>query len=238
VATNTEPFIGHSSGERKHPLSQPSTSKPEPKIRLLLLHARVLFRMSLAHLLAEDFDLSAECANTHEALEIIARSVAGERLPDLILFDFGVCQELIPAVRAAGYQGKLLAIVDEIDPAACARALGLGLSGVVRVADPPARLVQAIRIVNDGGSWVDQSVIQLLAGRYPAHEDLRLDALGEREQAVLRGILGGMSNRKIAEQIGVSEGTVKATLQQLFDRTGVRTRSQLVRIMLAGPGVH
>ena len=65
-------------------------------------------------------------------------------------------------------------------------------------------------------------MIQLLADRYPYHEDLRLDGLAAREQSVLRGILSGLSNRKIADQIGVSEGTVKATLQQLFKKTGVR----------------
>ena len=46
---------------------------------------------------------------------------------------------------------------------------------------------------------------------------MRLDALAEREQAVLRGILSGLSNRKIADRIGASEASVKGTLQQLFN---------------------
>jgi two-component system, NarL family, nitrate/nitrite response regulator NarL len=89
-------------------------------------------------------------------------------------------------------------------------------------------------MVANGESWVDRKVIQLLADRYPQHEELHLDGLAEREQAVLRGILSGLTNRKIADQIGLSEATVKATLQNLFHKTGVRTRSQLVRIMLDG----
>jgi DNA-binding NarL/FixJ family response regulator len=60
------------------------------------------------------------------------------------------------------------------------------------------------------------------------------DALTEREHKVLLGVLGGFTNRKIGDQIGVSEGSVKASLQQLFSRTGVRTRSQLVRMALEG----
>jgi DNA-binding NarL/FixJ family response regulator len=44
----------------------------------------------------------------------------------------------------------------------------------------------------------------------------------------------GLTNKEIASQIGVSEGAVKATLQQLFQKTNVRTRSQLVRIALEG----
>ncbi len=90
-------------------------------------------------------------------------------------------------------------------------------------------------MVAGGEVWVDRKVIQLLAERYPQHEDFRLDDLAERERAVLRGILSGLTNRKIADQIGLSEATVKATVQNLFHKTGVRTRSQLVRIMLDGP---
>jgi DNA-binding NarL/FixJ family response regulator len=201
----------------------------------MLLHTQVLFRTSLARLLAteRDFELVAECANVAEALQSLA-----DTKPDIILFDFGIWQDLIPASRDAGYQGKFLAIAEEIDTVQCVRALGRGVSGVVLACDSPDRLIQAIHVVMSGAVWVDQSTIQHLTDRYPYYEDLRLDGLAEREQAVLKGILGGLSNRRIAAQIGASESTVKATLRQLFDKTGVRTRSQLVRIMLAEEAVH
>ena len=77
--------------------------------------------------------------------------------------------------------------------------------------------------------WIE--VIQQLAERYPQYEELRLDAFAAREQAVLRGILEGLTNREIADRIGASESTVKAILQQLFEKTRVRTRSQLVRML-------
>lgn len=199
----------------------------------MLLHARVLFRTSLARLLETepDFELVAECANTAEALESLAES-----RPDVILFDFEIWPELVSGVCDAGYQGKFLGISEEIDAAHCARALSRGLSGVFLGSDSPAKLMQAIRLVASGEIWLDRKVVQLLADRYPHHEDLCFDALAERERAVLRGILDGLTNRKIADQLGVSEATVKATLQQLFDKTGVRTRSQLVKIMLAHEG--
>jgi DNA-binding NarL/FixJ family response regulator len=197
----------------------------------MLLHGRVLFRTSLARLLAteRDFDLVAECANAVEALESLQ-----DARPDVVLLDFGIWQDFIDEARDAGYQGKFLAIAEEIDAAPCARALSHGVSGVFLGSDSPARLVQAIRLVASGEAWVDRRVIQLLADRYPQHEDLRLNSLEERERAVLRGVLDGSTNREIANQIGTSEATVKATLQHLFDKTGVRTRSQLVRIMLDG----
>ena len=81
---------------------------------------------------------------------------------------------------------------------------------------------------------MDQKVIQLIADRYPQREDQCLGSLTKREQTVLRGLLDGLTNKKIGRQIGVSESAIKATLQQLFDKAGVRTRSQLVRAALNG----
>jgi DNA-binding NarL/FixJ family response regulator len=58
------------------------------------------------------------------------------------------------------------------------------------------------------------------------------DQLTERQQRVLRGVFEGLTNKEIAVHLGVSESAVKATLQQLFRKTSVRTRAQLVRIVM------
>lgn len=94
--------------------------------------------------------------------------------------------------------------------------------------------MQAIRLVASGEASVDQRVIQLIADRYPQHEDQCLGSLTKREQTVLKALLNGLTNKKIGRQVGVSESAIKATLQQLFDKAGVRTRSQLVRAALDG----
>jgi len=57
-------------------------------------------------------------------------------------------------------------------------------------------------------------------------------ALNNRESDVLRLLVQGLSNKELASRLDVSESVVKNTLQQLFAKTGVRTRSQLVRIAL------
>jgi DNA-binding NarL/FixJ family response regulator len=58
--------------------------------------------------------------------------------------------------------------------------------------------------------------------------------LTERQQRVLSGIFEGLTNKEIGVLVGVSESSVKATLQQLFRKNRVRTRAQLVRIALEG----
>ena len=81
--------------------------------------------------------------------------------------------------------------------------------------------------------WVDPKVIQSLAEGVQHNDEPSIrKPLTEREQDVLRGIFEGLSNKEIAAQLSVSEGSVKAALQQLFEKTRVRTRSQLVRIAL------
>jgi DNA-binding NarL/FixJ family response regulator len=58
------------------------------------------------------------------------------------------------------------------------------------------------------------------------------NGLTDREEKVLLGILGGLTNRKIGDNIGVPESAVKGIVQQLFRKAGVRKRGQLVRVAL------
>jgi two-component system nitrate/nitrite response regulator NarL len=204
----------------------------EQPIRLVLLDDNVLFRESLARLLAaeRDLELVAQCAMPPEALSVIATIAA-----DVLLVRFAVAKEFIPCARKDGYQGKFLVIARHIDVRDTAAVLSRGASGIFLESDCPSRLIQAIRLIANGEVWVDQKVIALLAARFPLYEYRTWGALNEREQAVLNGVIEGLSNRKIGAQLGVSESTVKTTLQQLFGKAGVRTRSQLVRIVLEDP---
>jgi DNA-binding NarL/FixJ family response regulator len=61
--------------------------------------------------------------------------------------------------------------------------------------------------------------------------------LTPRQREVLRGVFEGHSNKQIAIRIGVSESAIKATLQQLFRKMGVRTRAQLVLVVIEGTPV-
>ncbi len=205
------------------------------RIRLVLLDDHLLLRESLAKLLAteNDFELVAECATSSEAL----KSIKGSGV-DVTLIDIGLAKDFISCARKARYSGKTLVIAREIDATGSAIVLKSGASGIFLDSDSSARLIQAIKLVANGEAWVDRKVIRLFAERYPRNDDgSSWGKLSEREQAVLNGIVDGMSNRKIGDKLGVSESTVKATLQRLFTKSGVRTRSQLVRVALEAPSV-
>ena len=212
----------------------------ESRIRLVLLHDQALFRAGLGRLLASEpgFEVVGECGSSAEALEILKASPV-----DVVLLDFDRATKdgdgFMPAARRNGYQGRFLIVAAAADARNSATAIKLGASGVFLKSEPPDRLVQAITLVANGAAWLDQSTIQLLADqsvdRFPQldHQGFA-NLLTDREQRVLLGILGGLTNKKIGENLGLSEGSVKASVQQLFYRTGVRTRSRLVRVALEG----
>lgn len=211
----------------------------ENRIRLVLLDDHVLFRASLARLLASEagFEVAGECGSTPEALEAVHASQV-----DVVLLDFNVgldhANDFISAARKAGYQGRFLIVAGSVEAERSAMALKLGVSGIFLKSEAPERLIQAIRVIASGAVWVDQKIIQALANQclsQPRRGDQKsVGVLDDREQRVLLGILGGLKNRKIAEGMGISESAVKNILQALFSRTGVRTRSQLVRLALEG----
>jgi DNA-binding NarL/FixJ family response regulator len=71
-----------------------------------------------------------------------------------------------------------------------------------------------------GKMWVGQKVIQLMADQVQQGEEVRPGPwLTESEQQMLQGVFEGLANKEIAARLGVTEGAVKASLQQLFQRT-------------------
>jgi DNA-binding NarL/FixJ family response regulator len=203
-------------------------------IRLLLLDDHVLFRESLSRLLGSEsgFEIAGECATCAQALEILR-----QKQVDVVLLDYDLdkdsSDDFMTAARAEGYQGKVLMVTAGMNAPETSAMLKAGASGVFLKHSSPGLLSMAIRLVAQGQMWVDQKVLQMLAeGVSDREEPMLQKLLTEREQQVLEGLFEGLTNKEIAAQLGVSESGVKATLQQLFQKTRVRTRSQLVRIAL------
>jgi DNA-binding NarL/FixJ family response regulator len=212
----------------------------EKRIRIVLLEDHGLFRTSLARFLASESGLEVvgECGTSGEALEVMNSSPVNVVL---LGFDLGLehANDFICSARKIGYQGTFLIVAGAADAESSATALHLGASGIFLKTDAPERLVQAIRLVVTGAIWVDPKIIQALADQCLSHPSRLLDqqsrsALEGREQKVLLGVLGGLKNKNIAKGMGISDSTVKNILQGLFNKTGVRTRSQLVRFALEG----
>jgi DNA-binding NarL/FixJ family response regulator len=207
-------------------LQRQAPTETHGRIRLVLVDDEVLLRTCLSRVFASEpeFELVGECAAGSDAVELLRSAAA-----DLALMDFDAFMS--DALRA-GCRGKFLVIAGAADARDYAHALKLGASGIFLKSESAPRLVHAARAVAHGEVWIDPHVIQLLADRVPLEGEPRSRSLTERERKVLDGIVGGLSNRKIGDSMGLSEGSVKGVVQQLFEKAGVRTRGQLVKIAM------
>ena len=204
------------------------------RTRLLLVDDHVLFREGLSRMLAAEpgFEIAGSCGTAAEALEVLRLTPV-----DIVLLDFDLGEDhgnqLISSVRRLGFKGKILMVTAGMSANESSVAIRLGASGIFLKQNSPATLTKAIRMVGSGEAWVDEKVMQLLAAAVDESDDQSSGrVLTTREQQVLQGVFEGLTNKEIAAQLSVTESAVKATLQQLFQKTGVRTRSQLVRIAL------
>lgn len=200
----------------------------------MLLDDHTLFRESLSRLLdtEPDFEMVAHCASSQEALAVLSGNTV-----DLVLLDYDLGEEnglqFIRKARAAGYKGRIFIVTAGMSDADSVRALGHGVCGIFLKHSSPALLADAIRKVIAGETWVDQRCIRALVEAVErTGEPEPRKPLTARERQVLQGVFEGLSNKEIAERVGISEASVKSALQQLFLKTSVRTRSQLVRVAL------
>ena len=217
------------------------TESAKTDISVLLIDELGLFRASLGRYLSSEpgFEVAGECGTVSEALDFLRG--ATERPINVVLLDFQLgaesAEDLISAAREAGYKGAFLIVTGSTDAQRSAVTLKLGSSGVFLKTEALSRLLQAIRLVAGGDIWIDRKVIDVLVEQAidrtpPTTLQVSGEAISEREQKVLLGVLGGLSNRRIGANLGISESSVKNVIQHLFTRTGVRTRSQLVRIAM------
>jgi DNA-binding NarL/FixJ family response regulator len=204
------------------------------RIRLLLLDDHILFREGLRRLLSSesDFETVAECGTPGEALDCLARSEV-----DIVLLDFDLEDDtgtrFISAAQRAGYQGRILMVTAGMNPLDISVARRLGISGVFLKHNSPTLLLEAIRVTARGGYWSDPPSGPANSEIVKARRGQDADAgLTPRERNVLRGVFEGQTNKEMAHEMGVSLSSVKATLQNLFEKMGVRTRGQLVRIAI------
>lgn len=207
----------------------------EQGIRVLLIDDHALFRESVSRLLLAEPGFSAvrTCSHVQEALSLIQSEVF-----DVVLLDYNLGGEhgmlFLDGARARRFNGHILMVTAGMRSPTVLQVLEWGISGIVLKQASPAELVEAIQKVMTGQTWLDwRAVRPLIEGVSRRAEEQRVQpSLTAREQSVLRAVFEGLSNKEIGTKLELSESGVKAVLHQLFAKTGVRTRGQLVRVTL------
>lgn len=210
-------------------------SGDQQEIRILLVDDHSLFRESLARLLDAEPDLRivGNSATAAQALAILDQ----ERV-DIVLLDYDLGEEqgfvFLECAKKQGFEGHVLMVTAGMSDVDAVHTFQSGAAGIFLKHSPPTQLVEAIHRVMRGEIWLEAKGVQsLIAGAQRKSEQQHTSrSFNTRERAVLNAVFEGCTNKEIATKLQISESSVKAVLQQLFEKTGVRTRSQLVRIAL------
>lgn len=195
-------------------------------IRVLIAEDQAMVAGALAALLdiERDIEVVGTAPNGREALDAVRKL-----RPDVLLTDIEMPEmtglELAAAVRAEGPHPRVVILTTFARPGYLRRALDAGAVGYILKDAPSSRLADAIRRVHSGGRVIDPELAAEAWGE--------ADPLTDRERQVLRLAGEGKSGPDIAEELHLSEGTVRNYLSEAINKVGGRNRVDAARIARA-----
>jgi two-component system nitrate/nitrite response regulator NarL len=199
-------------------------------IRLLLVDDHAMFRQGIVRLFEKEpqFKIAGQYATAAEALEKLSEGRA-----NMILLDVDLGSEravdFVLEVRKRGFKGKILVLTAGASPEEAVQLVRAGVAGILHKYHSSEELSKTIRRVAAGQVCLENDYMPSL---FRSVGPVVQPVLSERDRAVLRLVCQGFTNRQIGAELQISESASKSSLRQLFEKLGVRTRSQLVRVAL------
>lgn len=207
--------------------------------KVLVAEANRLRCESLQHALSQppySFVVSGAAGSAHDVVEAVERTPATVVLISASLSD-GPTAGLIASreIRHRFPALRTVLIGDGHSPQSIIEAFRAGVSGIIHSDEGLETLAKCIRAVAAGEVWADSGELRALvdavsATPWPAHltnargEEL----LSDRQRQLVDLVAAGMTNREMAEQLHLSEHTVKNYLFRIFDKLGVSSRAELI----------
>jgi DNA-binding NarL/FixJ family response regulator len=205
---------------------------PDITVRLALAddHPIVLDGLEGLFRLEPDFQVVARCINGEETLVAVR-----QHRPDILVLDLrmprGDGLEILRALRREKLPTKVVLLAAGLEEDEILEALQLGVRGVVLKELAPQLLVQCVRKVQAGEQWLEKQVssrvLEMLLRR-EAGVRAGSSVLTPREIEIVRMVASGLRNRELARRLGVTEGTVKIHLHNVYKKLKVQNRLELV----------
>ena len=196
-------------------------------IRILLIEDLAVVRDSLALALAMTGDMELRCCSSvKESIQMLQSS---SRRFDVVLLKQRIGDEKADELLSIANQnglGRVLIITPWLSDLEHRRLVSLRVAGIFGKQRPLADLIRAIRDVAAGQTWFD---------RPPSNGRGSNGALTGQERRAAELVLEGLVNKEIGGRMGISENCVKAVLRRVFQKKGVHSRGQLVRVLLESP---
>jgi DNA-binding NarL/FixJ family response regulator len=203
-------------------------------IRVLLVDDQELIRTGLRRILGPraGFEVVGECADGSEVDEAVTLHTPDVVIMDARMKDVGGA-EATRRLRARPGTPPVLILTTFDDDEVLSASLRAGASGFQLKDAPGEDLIRAARTVAEGGAWLDPTVTARVLTAYRSSattrgSTARVNILSERESEVLEHIGRGLSNTEIAEQLHISEVTVKSHVGHIFTKLDLRDRAAAI----------
>jgi two-component system nitrate/nitrite response regulator NarL len=202
-------------------------------IDIFLIDDHEMFRQGLVRLLEREpgVRIAGQSGSGLQAAAQLKQSGANMVLLDVDLGNERGLDFVIEA-RKRGFTGHILVVTAGLSGPEAVQLVQAGVSGILHKHQSAEALRDAIQRVVSGGVCLEDTYLPSLfrsLDRTKAHQQPQLLS---REKEILRFIFQGLTNKEISVRLASSEGAVKSALRQMFEKLGVRTRAQLVKIAL------
>jgi DNA-binding NarL/FixJ family response regulator len=197
--------------------------------RILIVDDHTLFREGMRLLLGT---LGPE----HEILQAGSLAEAVTRLEQdpnfsLILLDLAMSDgsglQSLDKINAHADHVPVVILSGTEDPDIIRAAIDCGAMGYILKSAPPSQMIQALNLVLSGGVYLPAVALSASSERSISFNPI---AMSPRQRDVLSLVVKGMSNKRIARELGVEESTIKTHMSGLFDILGVHNRTEIVYV--------
>jgi two-component system, NarL family, nitrate/nitrite response regulator NarL len=205
--------------------------RPTYPIRIVAAEQQPIVREGLRHMLASQhgFIVVGGAGSGAETVRMVSELTPDALLLDLAIRD-GTALEVLRALHAVDSPTRIILLADVAGNDQILEGVRLGTRGIVLKTAMPSHLYKCVRCVAAGEYWFGNDQLPTLIDALrvtPPHPAPPVQTLTRREIEVIAAIVDGATNRTIAEQLGMSDQTVKNHLSHIYDKVGVSNRLEL-----------
>lgn len=172
------------------------------------------------------FEVVARCTDGAQA-----RSAILELRPDIAILDVNMPYltglQLLQEARTERWPTRIVLLTAGLDPQPIVEAIRLKVDGLILKGADGDVLVRAAEAVAGGAQWLDKDAMEQVIGLLAEPAKAEPIPLTPRETDVVRRVVQGRRNKEIARDLGITEGTVKMHLHNLYEKLSVSSRTEL-----------
>lgn len=213
-----------------------TAAPPQPRIRVVIADDHAVLLESLAALISTqpDMEVVGKASNGGEALQQVR-----QHHPDVLVLDLFMPEgdgfEVLRMLEQGGSRVASVVLTGSESQLDYVQVVRLGGRGLVLKGEGPEKLFQAIRTVAAGELAFSDTLAQQVLSTMVAEtreQPGSMHRLSDRERQIAYGVARGLKNKQIADELGISENTVKRHMQSIFHKTGARDRLELAVLAL------